>query len=62
MIGDSVRRDIEGALAAGLGAVWINRSGRPREHDHPDVPELQTLAELPSRLLASFPPVPRLEH
>jgi putative hydrolase of the HAD superfamily len=26
MVGDSVRRDVEGALAAGIGAVWITRS------------------------------------
>jgi putative hydrolase of the HAD superfamily len=30
MVGDSVERDIDGALAAGLGAVWLNRSGEPR--------------------------------
>jgi putative hydrolase of the HAD superfamily len=27
MIGDSIPKDIDGALAAGLGAVWVNRDG-----------------------------------
>jgi putative hydrolase of the HAD superfamily len=36
MVGDSVRHDIEGALAAGMRAVLINRTGAP----HPREPEL----------------------
>ena len=44
MIGDSLDRDIDGALAAGRDAVWINRfgSGPGRE----GVPEISSLAEL----------------
>ena len=44
MIGDSLERDVEGAVAAGLGAVWINRHGHP---GRPAVPEITTLAGLP---------------
>ena len=36
MVGDSVRQDIEGALAAGMGAVLLNRGGGP----HPRATEL----------------------
>jgi putative hydrolase of the HAD superfamily len=48
MVGDSLDRDIEGALAAGLGAVWINRFGTGPGRD--GVPEISTLAELPGAL------------
>jgi putative hydrolase of the HAD superfamily len=44
MIGDSVPRDIDGALDAGLGAIWINRFGASGGRD--GVPEIATLAEL----------------
>jgi putative hydrolase of the HAD superfamily len=47
MVGDSLMRDIGGALDAGLGAVWINRFG----HLGPGrdgVPELASLADLPA--------------
>jgi putative hydrolase of the HAD superfamily len=30
MVGDNVAKDVEGALAAGLDAVWLNRDARPR--------------------------------
>jgi putative hydrolase of the HAD superfamily len=46
MVGDSVEKDVHGAVAAGLGAVWVNRSGRPRP-DELDVPEVTSLSELP---------------
>lgn len=46
MVGDSVENDVRGALAAGLRAVWVNRSGRPRPDDL-DVPEVMSLSELP---------------
>jgi len=50
MVGDSMRADIDGALAAGLGAVLIRRSG-----DRPDplpagVRVITSLRELPSLL------------
>jgi putative hydrolase of the HAD superfamily len=44
MVGDSLDRDIDGALACGLGAVWINRFGASGGRD--GVPEIASLAEL----------------
>ena len=53
MVGDSWTDDIEGALAAGWTAIWVNREGAPRpDHD----PEAQ-LVEVPS--LAEVPEVIR---
>jgi len=49
MVGDSVEKDVRGALAAGLEAVWLNRSGRPRPDDL-DVAEVTSLTELPGVL------------
>jgi putative hydrolase of the HAD superfamily len=47
MVGDSYDRDIQGALAAGLGAVWLNRDG----HTSPDpTAEITTLAALPAAI------------
>ena len=44
-VGDSVEADVEGARAAGIGAVWLRRPGVPRV----DVaaPVIASLAELP---------------
>ncbi|HEX7292282.1 MAG TPA: HAD family hydrolase [Conexibacter sp.] len=50
MVGDSLRKDVRGALAAGLGAVWLNRSGRPDPDRPAGVREIATLAELPAVL------------
>jgi putative hydrolase of the HAD superfamily len=50
MVGDSLRNDVDGALAAGLGAVWLNRDGRPRPQDRPDLREIAGLGELPAAL------------
>jgi putative hydrolase of the HAD superfamily len=50
MVGDSLARDIDGARAAGLGAVWINRAGEPRPADRPDLVEITTLAGLAATL------------
>jgi putative hydrolase of the HAD superfamily len=50
MIGDSLDRDVEGAIAAGLGAVWLNRDGAEGQPSRPDVTEIATLAELPGAL------------
>jgi putative hydrolase of the HAD superfamily len=44
MVGDSLDRDVDGARAAGLGAVWINRFGAGPGRD--GVPEIASLAEL----------------
>jgi FMN phosphatase YigB (HAD superfamily) len=46
MVGDSVSRDVDGALSAGLGAVWVNRFGRVRPAARPDLVEVSTLREL----------------
>jgi phosphoserine phosphatase len=45
MVGDSAAKDVEGALAAGLDAVWLNREARPRP-DGLAAREIATLAEL----------------
>jgi FMN phosphatase YigB (HAD superfamily) len=52
MVGDSLRQDVDGALAAGMRAILLNRGSAP----HPFAGELvergirtiQTLDELPS--------------
>ena len=49
MIGDTVERDVAGARAAGLRAVWINRSGLPRPPG-PDLVEIAGLDGLPAVL------------
>jgi putative hydrolase of the HAD superfamily len=46
MVGDSLSRDIEGALGAGLRAVWVNRDGRIAPPDGPRVPEIAELSRL----------------
>ena len=43
-------KDVDGALAAGLGAVWLNRDGKPRPEDRTDLVEIAGLAELPAAL------------
>jgi putative hydrolase of the HAD superfamily len=58
MVGDSVRHDIEGALAAGMSAVFLHRGGRshPKQQHLAErgVPTISSLAELPA-VLASRP-------
>ena len=49
MIGDSLERDVEGARAAGLQAVWLNRSRRPPAGPRPPL-EIDTLLGLPQAL------------
>ena len=54
MVGDSIERDIVGAQAAGLRAVWLNRSGmdyHPGEHE-PPAQQLTGLSQLPAALAA----------
>jgi FMN phosphatase YigB (HAD superfamily) len=48
MIGDSFERDVEGALGAGLGAVWLNRCGHASPGAREGIPEISTLSELPA--------------
>jgi putative hydrolase of the HAD superfamily len=50
MIGDSIAKDVDGALAAGLGAVWVNRNGSSVPADREDVVEISTLNDLPEAL------------
>jgi FMN phosphatase YigB (HAD superfamily) len=46
MVGDSLERDVDGAIAAGLAAVWINRGGRLRPPGRAEVIELSSLSGL----------------
>ena len=46
MVGDSLANDVDGALAAGLRAVWLNRDGRDRPPGRPGVVEIASLTEL----------------
>lgn len=48
-IGDDLVEDVAGALAAGLQAVWLNRTGAARPLDLP-CDELQSLKQLPLML------------
>jgi putative hydrolase of the HAD superfamily len=50
MVGDSLRADVEGALAAGLRAVLIRRSGDRPEHLPDGVLVITSLHELPPLL------------
>ena len=43
MLGDSWSADIEGALGAGIRAVWFNPRRHPRPAGHPHVPEIHSL-------------------
>jgi putative hydrolase of the HAD superfamily len=52
MVGDSLARDIEGALAAGLGAVWLNPSEQPPPTPRAGMVEIRDLTELPRALEA----------
>jgi putative hydrolase of the HAD superfamily len=45
MVGDSLERDIAGAQAAGLRAVWVDRRGRDAGDVNPDA-RIESLAEL----------------
>ncbi|GLH70649.1 hypothetical protein GETHPA_21820 [Geothrix rubra] len=49
MVGDSWTDDVEGALAAGWTAIWVNRDGRPRPNHDPDAPlyEVSSLDVVP---------------
>jgi putative hydrolase of the HAD superfamily len=50
MVGDSLRADVEGARAAGMTGVLLDREGRPdarRAQATADVPVIRSLSELP---------------
>jgi phosphoserine phosphatase len=50
MVGDNLEKDVDGALAAGLRAVWVNRDGKERPAGRPDLREIAGLDELPAVL------------
>ena len=50
MVGDSLKHDVEGALKAGMRAVLLRRSGEMPPQLPPDVPVIQTLAQLDALL------------
>jgi len=47
MIGDSLSKDVDGALAAGLQAIWLNREPGRTSGGRQDLIEIATLRELP---------------
>ena len=50
-VGDNLATDVAGARAAGLTAVWINRTGAPRRESGPEPDlEIASLSELTSLL------------
>ncbi|HXS47738.1 MAG TPA: HAD family hydrolase [Solirubrobacterales bacterium] len=50
MVGDSISKDVDGALAAGLRAIWVNRDGCRATPNRPDLTEISTLSDLPRKL------------
>jgi putative hydrolase of the HAD superfamily len=48
MVGDTIDRDIAGATAAGLAAIWLNRAGRPAPPEAAPPVEIRGLSELPA--------------
>ena len=50
-VGDSLEADVAGARAAGLTAVWLNRTGQTRNESDPEPHfEIKTLTDLPGIL------------
>jgi len=54
MVGDSWHSDIQGALAMGWTALWLNRDGRPRPEHDPDAElvEIRDLSQVPAAIAA----------
>lgn len=50
MVGDSLKHDVEGALAAGMQAVLLRRSGEVPSHLPSSVRVIRTLTEVPDLL------------
>lgn len=50
MVGDSLVKDIDGAVGAGLSAVWVNRLRQPRPAERAGLLEIHALSELPAQL------------
>jgi len=55
MVGDSLRADVEGALAAGLRAVWLRRDGEVVMTDPAPAPVIRRLDELPAIIWPASP-------
>ena len=53
MIGDDLGNDVEGAIAAGLDAVWVNRFGHPPRPDLVEVDSLGALNENDAKVRAA---------
>ena len=53
MVGDSIKHDIDGALAIGMRAVLLRRSGEVPPALPPGLPVIATLADLPGLLSAT---------
>jgi HAD superfamily hydrolase (TIGR01509 family) len=51
MVGDSLAHDIDGALAAGMRAILLRRSGEVPADLPPGLPVITTLTDLPSLLV-----------
>ena len=56
MVGDSLARDVAGAHAAGIRAVWIDRRLGPGEEGPAPDARVESLSELPAALAALAPP------
>jgi FMN phosphatase YigB (HAD superfamily) len=50
MVGDSLRNDVDGPMAAGLSGIWLNRTGESRPADREDLVEIGDLHALPGAL------------
>ncbi len=50
MVGDSLKADVRGALGAGMGAVWLRRTGDDSDARPGHVPLIRRLHELPPLL------------
>jgi putative hydrolase of the HAD superfamily len=50
MVGDSLRNDVDGPIAAGLTGIWLNRAGASRPADRADLVEIADLRALPGAL------------
>jgi phosphoserine phosphatase len=48
MAGDNLLKDVDGAISAGLHAVWVDRRGEPRPADRPDLLAVRDLGDLPA--------------
>jgi FMN hydrolase / 5-amino-6-(5-phospho-D-ribitylamino)uracil phosphatase len=55
MVGDSLKADVHGALGAGLGAVWLRRSGDDSAERPATVPLIRRLHDLPPLLWPESP-------